>query len=186
MNRQVKAQWEECCLQHSEVSSDDFHSSCARLPFAQLTGKPRYSSVVFKSLSRVQMLHTGGWKRSKGPGFPRRQGQSLGKGWRHCPQIPSIRCLGTPDSQGQVQVALAGEEWLSSPGPGVHSSGRPALFRKDWPQQPQAPARCWNLSPAQPQADPQVTGWQPAWPCGALALLHRPLTELASSHLTAP
>lgn len=63
----------ECCLQHSEVFRDGFNSSPARLPFAQLTGKPCNSSVVFKSLSRIQMLHTGGWKRCKGPGFPRRR-----------------------------------------------------------------------------------------------------------------
>lgn len=122
-----------------------------------------------------QMLHTGGRQRCRGPGFPR----GWGRAWARVKALPTdsqSQGAGAPGARGQGQAAPAGEECTAAGDqPCSERTGLSSHERQ----------RCWNLSPARPQADLKSRGdsLQALWRPGSLALpAHR--VELFPPHST--
>ena len=98
------------------------------------------------------MLHIGGRKRCRGPGFPWRRGRA----WARVKALPTdsqSQGAGAPGARGRGQAAPAGEERTAA-------GDQPCCLQ---PQQPRAPALLEPV-PSPASGWPQVAGWQPAGP----------------------
>ena len=124
------------------------------------------------------MLHTGGRKRCRGPGFSWRRGRA----WARVKALPTdsqSQGAGAPDTRGRGQAAPAGGERTAAGDQPCSLSLQPAA----------SAATSTSAAGSCPQPSlrlPASRGVTACRPCGALPLWHFPLIEWSSSHLTAP
>ena len=151
------------------------------------------------------MLHTGGRKRCRGPGFSWRRGRA----WARVKALPTdsqSQGAGAPDARGRGQAAPAGGERTAAgdqpcslslqPAAGdqpcsLSLQPQPAACRRPalQPQPAASAATSTSAAGSCPQPSlrlPASRGVTACRPCGALPLWHFPLIEWSSSHLTAP